>query len=249
MSIQTQHVRVDRPKLRVNSKICTEEVKAECAIVSAECNLSAEKSRLVVQTVCKQLYDHKFSLTPPIVQNKINEPAEKKRRVTLTASDYENYTYTYVIPSARTINDYKQMQASQVERDAACKLLSMDSHIKSTLHYNTTSRNRIDGEWLSKFFAFSSGEEFVLRPVFFAYEDRQQIVDLLVETYHRLLLAVSVHLGQEITSKQLWEKSVSIMTDSVAKKLQIEDGIAETLNSIHIPYHLLCKSHTVEKTD
>ena len=80
------------------------------------CNLSAEKSRLAVQTVCKlkkyiQLYDHEFYLTPPTVQNEINEPAEKKRRVPLTASDYENYTY--VIPSARTINDYKQMQASK----------------------------------------------------------------------------------------------------------------------------------------
>ena len=99
------------------------------------CNLSAEKSRLAVQTVCKlkiyiQLYDHEFYLTRPTVQNEINEPAEKKRRVPLTAGDYENYTC--VIPSARTINDYKQMQASQVERDPACKLFSMHSH--SRLH-------------------------------------------------------------------------------------------------------------------
>ena len=141
------------------------------------------------------------------------------------------------------------MQSSQVERDAACKLFSIDSHVKSTLLYDTTSRNRIDEEWPSKIFAFSSGEEFVLRPVFFAYEDRQQIVDLLVETCHRLSLATSVHLGQEITSKQLWEKTVSIMTDSVTKNLQIEDGIAETLNSMHIPNHFLCKSHTFEKID
>ena len=111
------------------------------------------------------------------------------------------------------------MQVSQVERDAACKLFLMHSHIKSTLHYDTTSQNRIDGEWPSIIFAFSSSEDFALRPVFFAYEDRQQIVDLLVETYHRLSLAASVHLGQEITSKQLWGKTVSIMTDSVTKNV------------------------------
>ena len=39
------------------------------------------------------------------------------------------------------------------------------------------------------------------------------------------------------------------MTDSVHKNLKIEDGIGESLNSTHRPYHLLCKPHTVEKLD
>ena len=36
------------------------------------------------------------------------------------------------------------MQASQAERDAACKLSSKEAGIKITLQYDTTPRNRID---------------------------------------------------------------------------------------------------------
>ena len=39
------------------------------------------------------------------------------------------------------------------------------------------------------------------------------------------------------------------MTDSVSKNLKIEDLIGESLGSDHRPYHLLCKSYTVEKLD
>ena len=39
------------------------------------------------------------------------------------------------------------------------------------------------------------------------------------------------------------------MTDPVSKNLKIEDFVAEKLGSKHIPYHLLCKSHVVEKLD
>ena len=39
------------------------------------------------------------------------------------------------------------------------------------------------------------------------------------------------------------------MTDAVSKKLKIEEGVALKMNSDHIPYHLLCKSHTCERLD
>ena len=39
------------------------------------------------------------------------------------------------------------------------------------------------------------------------------------------------------------------MTDSVEKNLHIEKGIAKELKSNHVPYHFLCKSHTVEALD
>ena len=53
------------------------------------------------------------------------------------------------MPSAQLISDYKQMQASQMERDASTALLNKQTEVKSTLHYDTTSRNAIDGEWPS----------------------------------------------------------------------------------------------------
>ena len=39
------------------------------------------------------------------------------------------------------------------------------------------------------------------------------------------------------------------MTDSVTKNLEIGELVAEKLLSSHVPYHLLCKSHVVEKFD
>ena len=64
-------------------------------------------------------------------------------------------------------------------------------------------------------------------------------MDLLVETFHRSSIAGSVNSTIEITAQKLWEKTDAIMTDAVTKNLKIEYGIAEALNSTHIPMHLL----------
>ena len=39
------------------------------------------------------------------------------------------------------------------------------------------------------------------------------------------------------------------MTDSVTKNLEVENCVAEKLRSNHIPHHLFCKAHVVEKFD
>ena len=39
------------------------------------------------------------------------------------------------------------------------------------------------------------------------------------------------------------------MTDAVSKDSKIEGMIATSLESVHEPVHLLCESHTVEKSD
>ena len=85
--------------------------------------------------------------------------------------------------------------------------------------------------------------------MFFAYEDSKQIAELLVETYSRLSVVASVDKQENITPAALWEKANATMTDSVLKNLKIEDLIGESLGSDHRAYHLLCKSHTVEKLD
>ena len=138
------------------------------------------------------------------------------------------------------------MQASQVERDAGLTLLHRPANTKSILHYDTTSRCQIDGEWPSIILSFSDGTDFELRPLFFAYEDREQIVLLLVETIKRLSVAAT---GSDESAKKLWENLFALMTDSVSKNLKIEDGISEYFGSTYKPIHLLCKSHTVEKLD
>ena len=140
------------------------------------------------------------------------------------------------------------MQASQVERDAALALISKTDDTQSTLHYDTTFQNSIDGEWPAIILSFSDGRDFSLRPIFFAYEDRDQITQLLIETYSRLALAAS-HDGKSVNPVLLWENTDTIMTDAVSKNLKIENNIVDHFHSNHKPYHLLCKSHTVEKLD
>ena len=51
----------------------------------------------------------------------------------VSSSDYENYTY--VIPSARTIADYKQIQASEMETMAARALYMKKPNIKAFVHF------------------------------------------------------------------------------------------------------------------
>ena len=67
---------------------------------------------------------------------------------------------------------------------------------KLIFHYDTTSRSRIDGERPSLILNFSGPDSekckmIPLRPIFFAHEDRGQIVKLIIETLRRLLATLS----------------------------------------------------------
>ena len=100
-----------------------------------------------------------------------------------------------------------------------------------TIHYDTTTRKRLNGEWPSLILKTCSGKKFRLRSLNMAAEDCKNIVNLFIATLSRL------------------EKVSCLMTDSVSKNLQIENLIAATLVSHHIPMHLLCVSHTCEVFD
>ena len=63
---------------------------------------------------------------------------------------------------------------------------------------------------------FSKGKRYTLRPVFFAYEDKENIIELIYETYQRLGVAAELKLSEKVTAKYLWER-----TDSVNKNLGI----------------------------
>jgi hypothetical protein len=87
--------------------------------------------------------------------------------------------------------------------------------------------------------------EMNLRPLFFAFENRNQIARLIAETLKRLAATTE----GKYSAKILWETFDAIMTDSVMFKrnLQIEIEVAIVLQSDHIPLHLFCKSHVCEK--
>ena len=64
-----------------------------------------------------------------------------------------------------------------------------------------------------------------------------------------MAVAVEVKLSAKVTAKYLWEKTDNIMTDSVSKNIGNGKLIAKKLGSNHIPNHLLCNAHVVEKFD
>ena len=51
--------------------------------------------------------------------------------------------------SKKTINRYIGLLAAQEEAEAGIALLNLPSGVSSTLHYDTTTRSCIDGDWVS----------------------------------------------------------------------------------------------------
>ena len=241
----------ERPKIR---KVCdcTNAVKTACVNLSVECNMSAEISRVDVQTVCKNLYVHNYFWSkdeaierdPSLSENKQdNPPTNKRKKLDLPKKQVPKSLNEYrpdknVFPSAKTINDYKLTLAIQTEKEVAAALYNMPDDVKSSLHFDSTQRSKIDDDWPCLILIFTKNVRFSLRPLFFAYEDREKIVRLIVETYIRLALIIT-STDKAVSAKHLWEKTTAIMTDSVSKNLNIEDGVPDVLKSNYKPYHLL----------
>ena len=88
-----------------------------------------------------------------------------------------------------------------------------------------------------------------MRPLFFAKETRENICDLLVETFQRLATAATETLQSTVTAGMLWKKINNIMSDAASKNLAIIPLISLKLQVCHTPHHILCKAHTVEALD
>ena len=58
------------------------------------------------------------------------------------------------------------------------------------IHFDSTSWCNIDGEWPAFILNFSSNVRFNLRPLLYAYEDRVNVTDLIIETLERLAVPV-----------------------------------------------------------
>ena len=238
-----------KPIIRGKRK-CTDKIKATCSKVSYECGISAEKARKAVQIVCQELYSHTYYLT--LEEKKLAQgisASVEKEKMNNSVNDIDYEDYNDILPSNKAICHYKSLQATQEEIHAAVELATKTVSENVTFHYDTTSRNAIDGEWPSLILNFSTGERFNLRPVYFAYEDKENISNLVKETYERLAVAASMKLRRIITAAELWERTNNLMTDSVSKNIGIGNLVAEKLSSTHIPHHLLCNAHVVEMFD
>ena len=124
--------------------------------------------------------------------------------------------YKDVRPSVKTIARMRHLMAKQQESNAALALL--DTAIPSdvvTLHYDTTTRKRLIGEWSSLIIKMSNGKKFRQSNLNMVAEDLKNIVNLFLTCLGRLALTVNC------SKEKLWKK-IAVIMDSVAKNLWIE---------------------------
>ena len=114
--------------------------------------------------------------------------------------------YENILPTAKTIIGFELNMKIQNEKDVALALKNMKTGDKCTLHFDSTQRSKIDGDWSSLILIFSRKRQFSLKSLFFAYEDKQNLVRLIVETYK--CLALKLLVGEEfVTPRELLVKT------------------------------------------
>ena len=112
--MQTEIVYQERPEIR-KIRHYLNAVKTTCVNLSVKCNMFAEMSRVAVQTVCKNLYDHNYFLSkdeaierdPSLSEYKQDNPPSNKRQkldlpkkqVPKSLNEYN--PYENVLPSDR----------------------------------------------------------------------------------------------------------------------------------------------------
>lgn len=232
---------IQKKSLRKGNRNFHDSIKIALASSCAAANISPEQSRKAFQATSEIFFGMKYYLSPDDVPSDTSEEASTSKKPR-TKEEYQS-KYKDVIPSKKTIGRVKHLMALQEERNAALAILDAMPKDVLTIHYDTTTRRRLNGEWPSLILKMSNGKKFRLRSLSMAVEDRKNIVKLFVVTLNRLAITVNTD------RKVLWEKVTALMTDSVTKNLQIENMIAATIFSNHIPLHLLCVSHTCEAFD
>lgn len=65
----------------------------------------------------------------------------------LTSSQEQYRAYEHDLPTAKTISDFKLNMAVQNKKDAVLALKNMKAEDKCTLHFDSTQRSKIDGDW------------------------------------------------------------------------------------------------------
>ena len=109
IGIQTEPVVLEQPMIRLNKKLCTDEIKAACATVSIRCDISVENAQIAFETVMKTLYNHyvyhsleeyRATLNKDTI---ITDEPPAKQKVPTSKNDYNHYAY--VLPYARTISN------------------------------------------------------------------------------------------------------------------------------------------------
>ena len=89
--------------------------------------------------------------------------------------------------------------AVQNEAEAGKAVYNIDNGVKITLHYDTTSRSKIDGDWPTISLRLSDGRHYSLRPLYLPHETTETIISLFLETLERLANGASGLLDKDVT--------------------------------------------------
>ena len=133
VAVQTEYISYC-PKLHINKRGCTNEIKSAFARSPPVCCVLIENYIKAVQITCKDLYNHNFYLSS-------NEQIMAEG---VQPQPCDNHLY--ILLSVRAITNYKQLQASEMEREAAYSFFNKNKNSKAIIHFKTTGRSYIDGE-------------------------------------------------------------------------------------------------------
>ena len=91
----------------------------------------------------------------PQHQNLQRGPSQKKSQQLVAYTTKEWKVYEHVLPSPKTLNNHKHVLAIQHKKEAATALYQIQPDTKVTLHFDTTSCSKIDGDWPCLILIFS----------------------------------------------------------------------------------------------
>lgn len=89
--------------------------------------------------------------------------------------------YSNILPSAEIVTDTKHLVDIQQERSAALAVLNpSDDELATTIHFDTTRRKRITGEWSSIIIQMNARKKFSMCPQSMAVDTKENITSFLV---------------------------------------------------------------------
>ena len=165
-------------------------LKDAIATLSYKAAMSIDKTRVAVQATCKKTYGHLNYITKEeqrkykphlerideVDEERNDESSEPKMGKPRSSEECKNYQY--ILPDSRVVNEFNHQKAWLQEITAAKALAKKADTTRVMLHYDTTSRCRIDGEWPSIILNFLNDYKekccmYNLHALFFSYEDRK----------------------------------------------------------------------------
>ena len=132
--IQTDPAVPNCPKLHVYKQTKCNRGSEISLCTNIICSLSVETSRKALQINCKDVYNHVYLSSKEQAEN---EGVNVILKIWLII---------HVIPSVRRITEFKQLQASKMEREATFALFSKSIMVKSIVHFDDIGRSSIDVE-------------------------------------------------------------------------------------------------------